>query len=203
MRRRARPSKAAAAAPPPGPSLTDLPPPQHPSPSPSPSRFRRRSPSLLNRRRRRRRSDRGRSPHQLSSTRRPAVRVAALGCEEGRRGGIKGGSKGWHCGDDRKSAWRALVVAAGDAHHKGLGRSEACCAGLDAGREDVEGFLASIPDRPFGVSSSLGLLVTRCCARLADGRAPLRRAAGNCLDGARRAFAPELCYTRRRRRRTP
>ena len=64
-------------------------------------------------------------------------------------------------GDDRKSAWRALVVAVGDAHHKvALAALESCCAGLDAGREDVEGLLASIPDRPFGVSSSLGLLVT-------------------------------------------
>jgi hypothetical protein len=96
-------------------------------------------------------------------------------------------------GGDHSIAWKALVVAVGDAHHKvALAALEACGAGLEAGREAVEGLLATIPDwgAHFGVTSALGALVTRCCSRLADGRAPLRRAAGTCLDGARRAFAP-------------
>ena len=184
--------KAAASAPPPGPPLTDLPPPaapkpvkpkpvkpkkkpivHEPPPPPSPERPRTKpTPALIDAL-----AQQCASPHW--DVRRDAV--AAL--REAQRDGIGG--------EDRKSAWRALVIAVGDAHHKvALAALEACCAGLDAGREDVEGLLASIPDRPFGIASSLGLLITRCCARLADGRAPLRRAAGNCLDGARRAFAP-------------
>ena len=142
---------------------------------------------------------------QLSSAAWPkAVRVAALGraaiavaaLREAQRDGIGG--------EDHKSAWRALVIACGDAHHKvTLAALEACCAGLDAGRRTSRVLLASIPDRPFGVSSSLGLLVTRCCSRLADGRAPVDERRATVSMVLAEPLRQELCYTRRRRRRTP